>query len=80
MEEPELFSKGSVILLDLTITQIEDKWYEMNSNAQSTLAAKEVMIYPKEWFRSYREFILPIEKERFGDSAAINGQIGFNDA
>jgi hypothetical protein len=80
MEETELFSKGSVILSDLTITQIEDKWYEMNSIAQSAAAAKEVMLYMKEWFRSYREFLLPIEKERFEDSEAINGQIGFNDA
>jgi hypothetical protein len=80
MEEPELFSKVSVILSDLTITQIEDKWYEMNSNTQSALAAKEVMLYLKEWFRSYREFLLPIEKERFEYSEAINGQIGFNDA
>jgi hypothetical protein len=80
MEETDLYLKGSIILSDLTITQIEDKWYEMNSGANSAAAAKEVMVYLKEWFRNYREFLLPIEKDRFGDSVAINGQIGLNDA
>jgi hypothetical protein len=80
MEETDLFQKGSVILSDLTITQIEEKWYEMNSGSDHDAAAKEVMLYLKEWFRSYREFLLPLEKERFGDSEAINGQIGFDDA
>lgn len=80
MEETELYQKGSIILSDLTITQIEDKWYEMKSAANTNSAANEVMLYLKEWFRSYREFLLPLEKERFEDSEAINGQIGFNDA
>ncbi|MCZ4409109.1 hypothetical protein O3Q51_09830 [Cryomorphaceae bacterium 1068] len=80
MEETVLYNKGSVILSDLTITQIEEKWYEMNTGAQAAASSREVMLYLKEWFRSYREFLLPLEKERFGDSAAINGQIGFDDA
>lgn len=80
MEETDLYQKGSVILSDLTITQIEEKWYEMNSDDEINPTANEVMLYLKEWFRSYREFLLPLEKERFGDSHAVNGQIGFNDA
>jgi hypothetical protein len=76
MEETEIYGKDSVILSDLTITQIEERWYMMKNAHESQRESNEIMLYLKEWFRNYREFILPIEKERFNDSRAISGQMG----
>ncbi|MGB6037102.1 MAG: hypothetical protein WBG42_12590, partial [Cryomorphaceae bacterium] len=80
MEETEIYAKDSVILSDLTITQIEERWYMMKNAHDAQKESNEIMLYLKEWFRNYREFILPIERERFNDSRAISGQMGDNEA
>jgi len=72
IEESVLSEKNIVVVSDLTITQLEEKWFDIKTDENGNCLKSEAIVYLKYWLKKYREIVVPLCVKTFKNSKSVN--------